>query len=210
LPFALTNVCEVIHQRNSFVKLQESLDQGENCGLTVEFFNKILPNLDILDIGAIAVTYISLRTKALFIVPSTLHDLYVSVFRCTPGEATYRGCHFLLLRPLPYRVNDNMNSLHETHLDPFGVCLHHHSPPIAAYCQEYSQLEQEEWFAAYHRLHDVGPDWVLLQEHPNLERVTIKHADDAELSNDSLNDLNWTALSKEALIKFVRHTPKLR
>jgi hypothetical protein len=52
---------------------------------------------------------------------------------------------------------------------------------------------------------------VLLQEYPNLERVTLKHADYLEKhyyiynGNDS-----WTDLPQEALMQFVRHTPKLR
>jgi hypothetical protein len=45
---------------------------------------------------------------------------------------------------------------------------------------------------------------VLLRELPNLERVTLKHAEYCS-GNDG-----WIELPQEALIKFVRHTPKLR
>jgi hypothetical protein len=204
LPFALTNVSEVILQRDSSVKVQESLE-CENCGLTVEFFNKILPNLDILDIGALAVTTFDAITKALRIVPGPLHDLRGSVFRCT-GEGVYHGCHFYLMQPYLLPVNNNnLNSLREIHLDLFGVYLHQDSPPIAAYCKEYRQLEQETWFNSASNANG-GADWVLLQEYPNLERVTLKHV---EYLKRYAYD-NWTALPQEALIKFARHTPKLR
>jgi hypothetical protein len=48
---------------------------------------------------------------------------------------------------------------------------------------------------------------VLLQEYPNLERVILKHADYLEVFN---HRSRWKELPQEALIKFVRHTSKLR
>jgi hypothetical protein len=51
---------------------------------------------------------------------------------------------------------------------------------------------------------------VLLREYPNLERVTLKHAEYLDCYNVDLNDLRWKELPQEALIKFVRRSPKLR
>jgi hypothetical protein len=203
LPFALTNVRELVLQRDSSVKVPESIFQCEHGGVgAVGFFKKILPNLDILDVGALAVTTDDIGTMALNYPLSALSELSASVFRCTP-EVVCRGFRFLLLQPNPsVPVNNNMNSLRELHLDPLECIL---NPPIAAYCQEYNQLEQEEWFDNASDLHG-GADWVLLQEYPNLERVTLKHAE-----YYSGND-NWKVkvLPQEALMKFVQHTPKLR
>jgi hypothetical protein len=51
---------------------------------------------------------------------------------------------------------------------------------------------------------------VLLQEYPNLEPVTLKHAVYLERNDrNAVNDY-WKKLPQEALIKLVRHTPKLR
>jgi hypothetical protein len=177
-PFALTNVREVILQRDSFVKVPESVDEREHGGMNVvEFFRKILPNLDNLDIGALAVTTVDLGLlnfpgSALY--QSRIYQSLVSVFRCTT-EVVYPGCNFSLMQPYLFPVNNNMNSLREIHIDPFGVYLSDESPPITAYCKEYIYLEQEEWYeyaSPYHH----GADWVLLQEFPNLERVTLQHA----------------------------------
>jgi hypothetical protein len=206
LPFALTDVREVVLQCDSSVKVQKSYVECDHGGLkAVEFFKKILPNLDILDVGALAATASDLGTIDINQSLGFLDDLRVSVFRCTP-EVVCRGCHFLLMQPYPFAVNISMNNLREIHIDPFGVYFINISPPIAAYCQEYSLLEQEEWFDNASILHG-GADWVLLQEYPNLERVTLKHVDYIEY--DYVND-NWKALPEEALVKFVRHTPKLR
>jgi hypothetical protein len=73
----------------------------------------------------------------------------------------------------------------------------------------YSQLEQEEWFenASYH---NNGADWVLLQEYPNLERVTLKHATYLERYDTNSCCDYWKELPQEALIKFVWQTTKLR
>jgi hypothetical protein len=77
------------------------------------------------------------------------------------------------MQPYPFPVaNDGMNSLREIHIDPFAVNCGVESPPITGYCKEYSQLEQEEWFG-----NGNEGDWVVLQEYPNFERVTLKHAD---------------------------------
>jgi hypothetical protein len=201
-PLALTSVRELILHRHSSVKVPESMLECEHGGVeAVAFFQKILPNLDILDIGALAgVT--SSRLCINLPCLGVLHDLRISVFCCTP-ELSYRGCHFRLMQPY-IEGNSTMNSLREIHVDPFGVYFHHLSPPIAAYCQEYSQLEQEEWFDEFARYNN-RVDWVLLQEYPNLERVTLKHADYI-----TLDDQSWKVLPQEALMKFVRHTPKLR
>jgi hypothetical protein len=203
LPFALTNVREVILQRDSSVKVPESLDECEHGGVgAVGFFKKIIPNLDILDIGALAVTVSDLGGIIDLNRPGigALRDS-ASVFRCT-AEEVYRGCHFCLVQPSSFPISNNMKSLLEIHIDPFGVYFYENSP-LVAYCQEYSQLEQEEWFENASSRHG-GADWVLLQEYPNLERVTLKHADYRSVH------VNWKVLPQEALIKFVRHTPKLR
>jgi hypothetical protein len=204
LPFTLTNVRELILRRDSSVNVPESLVECEHGGVeAVRFFQKILPNLDILDIGALAVNTSDLGTFPFNSSVSVLRDSPANVFRCT-AEVVYPGCHFSLLQPYSFPIEKNMNSLHELHLDPFGVRFYEQSLPIAAYCQEYSRLEQEEWFenAANRR---GGADWVLFQEYPNLERVTLRRAD-----YYTLNSFCWRALPQEALIKFVRHTPKLR
>jgi hypothetical protein len=194
-PFALTNVREVILQRDSSVKVPESLDECEHGGMrAVGFFKKIIPNLDILDIGALAVTASDFGTISLNRpVVGALCNSRASVFRCT-AEVVYRGYNFYLVQPSLLPVNNNMNSLHELHIDPFGVYFSLNFPLIA-YCQEYSQLEQAN-------LHN-GADCVLLQEYPNLERVTLKHAE------YRFHFVDWKVLPQEALIKFVRHTPKL-
>ncbi len=96
-----------------------------------------------------------------------------------------------------------MNILREFHIDPLAVGVGYRLP-IVAYCKEFRQLEQEGWFAAASARHN-GADWVLLQEYPNLERVTLKHADYC-----SFSDPGWKVLPQEALMKFARHTPKLR
>jgi hypothetical protein len=210
LSFALTNVRELILQRDSSVKVPESLAK---CGgvNAVRIFQKILPNLDILDIGALAVTTSDLTGTIGYIglFGNVLREPRASVFHCT-ADVVYRDCHFSLLQPNPFPVNYILNNLREIHIDPFGVHFHAGYSPIAAYCQEYSQLEQEEWFENGLYLHD-GPDWVLLQEYPNLERVTLLHAE--YTCHDSYNldrDLFWQVLPQEALMKFVRHTPTLR
>jgi hypothetical protein len=208
LPFALSNVREVIFHRDSSVKVPASFDECEHGGVNaVGFFKKILPNLDILDIGALAVTTIDLGGPLNF-PGNVLWNLRASVFRCS-AEVICRGCHFRLMQPHRFRVDANMHSLREIHIDPFGVSLGDHSPPITAFCQEYSQLEQEEWFRIA-AIHNNGADWVLLQEYPNLERVTLKHADYRERYNRNPSNRFWKALPHEALIKFVRHTSKLR
>jgi hypothetical protein len=204
--FALPNVREVVLRRHSSVKVPESLLQREHGGIdgAVGFFRKILPNLDTLDIGALAVTAKYLRR--LNCPGSALYDSRVRIFRCT-AEVVYQGCNFCLdQQPSPFPVNNN---LHELHLDPFGVFLRDESPPISAYCQEYSELEQEEWFDDASDSNN-GADWVLLREYPNLERVTLKHATYLErYDTKSIFDY-WKELPQEALIKFVRQTPKLR
>jgi hypothetical protein len=220
LPFALTNVREVVLQRDSSLKVPESKDDCDIGGLmVVGFFKKILPNLDVLDIGALAVTASDLGSTLLNTpVMGALHDLRASVIRCTT-EVAYSGCHFLLMQPYPFLHYDNssvnfnsinnMNNLREIHIDPFGVQLLDASPPIAAYCQALSQLELEPWFDFASENHG-GADWVLLQEYPNLERVTLKHAEYYVLSMLDPGGFSWKILPQEALMKFVRHTPKLR
>jgi hypothetical protein len=202
IPLALTSVRELILHRHSSVKVPERAVECEHGREeAVTFFKKILPNLDTLDIGALA--GINADLCCLNTSQGVLHDLRISVFCCT-AEVLYRGCHFRLMQPNFFLVNNTMNSLREIHIDPFGVYFSRFSPPIAAYCQEYSQLEQEEWFDLFSGYNN-GVDWVLLQEYPNLERVTLKHAD-----YQSFCDQSWKVLPQEALLKFVRHTPKLR
>jgi hypothetical protein len=204
LPFALTNVREVILQWDSSVKVPESLVEREHGGQgAVGFFKTILPNLDILDIGALAETTIDI---GLLNSPgNALFNSRVSVFRCT-AEVVDHQCNFSLMQPDVFQVDDGMTSLRELHIDPFGVYFRHQSPPIIAYCKENSQLQQEEWFGTIYSYN--GLDWVLLQEFPNLERVTLKHA--TYLNRDFGVPDYWKQLPQEALIKFVRHTPKLR
>jgi hypothetical protein len=205
LTFALTNVREVILKRDLSVQVAESLFEREHGGVwAVGFFTSILPNLDILDIGALAVTTSDLAHGPLNSAESILFDLRISTFRCT-AEVVYPGCKFCLMQPYPFPVaNDGMSSLREIHIDPFGVYFDSYFPPITAYCKEHSQLEQEEWFVAN------GVDWVLLQEYPNLERVTLKHAAYLEDYNSYSFNGYWEQLPQEVLIKFVRHTPSLR
>jgi hypothetical protein len=203
-PFALTNVREVILQRDSSVKITERSSGCDYDGfMAVTFFKKILPSLDILDIGALAVNATANGTLALN-TPNlgALDDSRASVFRCT-AEVVHTGCHFSLKQPNPFPINNNMKNLREIHIDAFGVRIDYRSTPIAAYCQEYNQLEQEEWFAAA-SYNNSGSDWVLLQEYPNLERVTLKHA-----AYFTPKSPGWKSLPQEALMKFVRHAPKL-
>jgi hypothetical protein len=204
LSFPLTNVREVILRWDSSAKVPESLVECDHGGvLAVRFFKKILPNLDILDIGALAVTTIDLRASFLNSPGCALYELRASGFRCT-AEVVYPGCFFRMIQQ-PYPLPAN-NSLCEIHIDPLRVCLNALSPPIAAYCKEYSLLEQESWFGDL-SYYNNGADWVLLQEYPNLERVTLKHADYRECYEG--ND-DWKKVPQEALMKFVRYTPKLR
>jgi hypothetical protein len=208
LPFALTNVREVILRRDSSIKVPASFNECELGGVNVVgFFKKILPNLDILDIGALAVTTIDLGGP-LNLSGNALSELRASVLRCT-AEVVYRGCHFSLMQPNPSSANNNnmRNSLREIHIDPFGVYLDVNSPPITAFCKEHIHLEQEEWFHNA-SVANNGADWVLLQEYPNLERVALKHA--VHLERYDCLQLYWKKLPQEALIKFARHTPKLR
>jgi hypothetical protein len=212
LTFALTNVREVILQRDLSVQVSESLVEREYGGVwAVGFFKSILPNLDILDIGALAATTTDLSTTIndlahgpLNDAESVLFDLSISAFRCT-AEVVYPGCKFWLIQPYIFRegIDMNRNRLREIHIDPFGVYFDDEFPPITAYCMEYSQLEQEEWFDNAN-----GVDLVLLQEYPNLERVTLKHA--AYLERYDFGPDYWKELPQEALTKFVRHTPRLR
>ena len=51
---------------------------------------------------------------------------------------------------------------------------------------------------------------MILQENPNLERVTLKHAVYLERYDRNAVYDYWKKLPQEALIKLVRHTPKLR
>jgi hypothetical protein len=138
---------------------------------------------------------------------NALWESRASIFRCT-AKVVYRERLFALMQPFPFPLNNNMNNLHELHLDPFGVYLGDESPPISAYCQEYSQLDQDEWSDDASYSTNAGSDWVLLREYPNLERVSLKHATYLE-RHDSCGDY-WKELPQEALIKFVRQTPKLR
>jgi hypothetical protein len=203
--FALTNIREVVLQRHSS-EVPERISQRERGGReAVGFFKKILPNLDIPDIGALAVT-----ASDLFLLNfpgNALWESRASIFRCT-AKVVYRERLFALMQPFPFPLNNNMNNLHELHLDPFGVYLGDESPPISAYCQEYSQLDQDEWSDDASYSTNAGSDWVLLREYPNLERVSLKHATYLE-RHDSCGDY-WKELPQEALIKFVRQTPKLR
>jgi hypothetical protein len=208
LPHALTKVREVILQRNSSVKVPTSFNECENGAVNVvRFFRKILPNLDILDVGALLVSTSTVDFGILNIPDNALDKLHASVFRCT-AEVVYPGCNFSVMQPpYPLRVDNNiMNTLREIHVDPFGVYLIDQSPPITAYCKEYIHLEQEEWFRRASRAY-YGADWVLLQEYPNLKRVTLKRAVYLERYD---RDAWWKELPQEALLKFVRHTPKLR
>jgi hypothetical protein len=206
-PFPLTNVREVILQRDSSVEVSESVAERDHGGVgAVGFFTSILPNLDILDIGALAVTTMDLR-RPLTSPESVLFDLRISAFRCT-AEVVYPGYKFCLMQPYPFPVaNDGMNRLREIYIDPFSVNFGDESPPINAYCKEYSQLE--EWFGNAYS-YTNGVDRVLLQEYPNLERVTLKHAEYLEGYDRNSDDDYWKQLPEEALIKFVRHTPTLR
>jgi hypothetical protein len=77
------------------------------------------------------------------------------------------------MQPYPFPVNnDNMISLREIHPDPFwNVFSRRFSTDLSVLSHEYSQLEQEEFFASYHTFKRRGGiDRVLLQEYPNLER----------------------------------------
>jgi hypothetical protein len=203
----LTNVREVIPQQDLSVQVSESLVEREHGGVwAVGYFTSILPNLDILDIGALAVTNIDLAQGPFNSAESVLFDLRISAFRCTV-EVVYPGCKFCSMQPYPFPVaNDGMNSLREIRIDPFGVYFDDEFPLITAYCKEYSQLEQEEWFSNASNANN-GVDWVLLQEYPNLERITLKHAYYREHYN---RYSDWKELPQEALIKFDRHTPTLR
>jgi hypothetical protein len=205
LPVALTKVREVILQRDSLLKV--FLRKYEMGGMaTVIFFKNILPNLDILDIGFLAASTPDITALPLNnLVHGTIQEFRAaSVFRCT-ADLGHSGCHFSLDQPysLWFSNNMNMSILREIHIDPFGVLLS--VLPIILYCKEYSQLEQETWFD-HASDSNGGGDWVLLQEYPNLERVTLKHAE--YQSSSTFN--NWIELPQEALIKFVRHTPNLR
>jgi predicted HD phosphohydrolase len=73
------------------------------------------------------------------------------------------------------------------------------SPPISAYCQEYGHREQEDWFDDASHYNDRAV-WVLLQEYPNLERVTLKHAEYLKRYDTNSNNKYWKALPQEALI----------
>jgi hypothetical protein len=158
LPFALTNVRELVLQ------CPKGVLRCELVGLeALDFFKRILPNLDILDIGALAVAAYDFESVAFNIPGGVLSESRATVFRCT-AKGFYRDCHFRLIQPYPLSINNSMNILREIHLVPFGMHLCP-SVPIAAYCQEYSQLEQEGWFAAASNSHS-GADWVLLQEYP--------------------------------------------
>jgi hypothetical protein len=168
-----------------------------------------VPNLDILDIGGLAVTTADLGKHLNY---RCLYNSRGSVFRCT-AEVVYPGCKFGLMQPGEFPDDDDpdddgMKSLREIHIDPLGLIADEHTP-ITAFCKEYSQLEEEIWFDNASRYND-GADWVLLREYPNLERVTLKHADYRERYNGNPTDCFWKTLPQEVLIKFVRHTPKLR
>jgi hypothetical protein len=111
----------------------------------VGFFKSILPNLDILDIGALAATTTDLAAtindlahRPLNDAESVLFDLRISAFRCTV-ELVYPGCKFCLMQPYPFPVaNDGMNSLREIRIHPFGVYFDDEFSLITAYCKEYS------------------------------------------------------------------------
>jgi hypothetical protein len=216
-PFFLYNVRELILQRDVERKRENG---GGDVMAPISFFQMILPNLDILDIGALAVNTTDLGRIRLnnLVRHAAIHA--TSVFRCTAevvhrrwhfslmqrfrtrtiagfrtrstAEVGHRRWHFPLMQPDYYTPSNNI--LREIHLDPLRVMFY---LPIVD-----RHLEQERWFGnASNR--NGGTDCVLLQEYPNLERVTLKHV-------EYLNDLRWKELPQEALIKFVRHTPKLR
>jgi hypothetical protein len=223
LPFALTSVREIILQRedSSAEVPEESLVVESSCEehggvVAIRFFKKIIPNLDILDIGALTVTNIDSGALYLNSPGCALYELRASVFRCIVAEAVlYPGaCHFRLIQqPYPLAVDNHTKRLCEIHVDPFRVVLNALSPPITAYCNEYSQLEQERWFDDL-SYYNNGADWVLLQEFPNLTRVTLKNAYyrgccDRTFGGDDDIDY-WKKLPQEVLIKFVRYTPELR
>jgi hypothetical protein len=87
-PFPLTTVREVILQRVSSVEVPPSLVERDHGGVgAVGFFKTILPNLDILDIVALAVTTIDLRGP-LNSAESVLFDLRISAYRST-AEVVY-------------------------------------------------------------------------------------------------------------------------
>jgi hypothetical protein len=123
-PFPLSNVREVVLRCDLSIEVPDTLDERQRSGsASVSFFKNIIPNLDILDIGALSTDLGLLEIPII-----ALYNLRASVFRCT-GEGVYRGCHFCLLQPYPVPVNNNMNSLRDIHLDPFGAHLHQKFSP---------------------------------------------------------------------------------
>jgi hypothetical protein len=85
----------------------------------------------------------------------------------------HRECHFRLWQTRSIHGHClKIKQLREIHIDLWS--RFHVGSPDRCILSEYSQLEQEWFDNASHR-HE-GADWVLLQEYPNWERVTLKRA----------------------------------
>jgi hypothetical protein len=197
----LTNILEVVLQRDP--SLQEPSDAFQHGEGLVTFFKKLLPNLTSLDIGALSA---SIEELPNFWLNNTVCAPFpTSIFRCSL-EVFNPGVHFCLTQPSRDTSSlADRNILQEIHIDPLGVILVDGAPMIA-YCRQYRSHSDHE--LSFEHADDAHPevDWVLLQEYPNLQRVTLKNAKYVEFDD---RHVFWMTLPQEALIKFVRHALNL-
>ena len=157
------------------------------------YFNKMVPALDRVDIGPLA------EVVSIWQYLNGSHRLCVlgvSKFCC---ELSRRR----LIKPSmlqPKRCNRRLDildkvkaeNLKEFHVDPIYVYF---DCPIAAYCEEDRfEIQGDRQIKLY-----------LLQEFPNLERVTLGDAHYTEGPG-----LSFLPMPQAALLKFVRHMPKLK
>lgn len=218
LPFGLTNVRHVVLQRHSSIQVPKPLGGRDRGGATeCSFVKAITPNMETFDIGALAKTTLDLNNLLNF-PGQPLCGLGIREFRCLAPED--ENVSFGMMQPdflsfVPdegivarIRSRENANKLQEFHVDRFSVSFGEDVPPIAAYCKERTEYEQEEWFQNNH--YDGPDDYILLQEYPNLERVTLGRAQYLDRYDREFVYDHYEPLPQEALIKFVRYTPSLR
>lgn len=214
LPFSLANVRHVVLQRDPSIEGPKPPRERTQGGTTVcSFIKAVIPNMETFDIGSFAKTTLDL-SNALNFVGAPLYGSFVRKFRCLAPED--ENVSFCIMQPdflsyLPGRIHasrENANKLLEFHVDRFAVYFGVSVPPIAAYCKERDEYEQEEWFQNNH--YNGPADYILLEEYPNLERVTLCRAQYLERYDRTAVYAYYKSLPQEALIKFVRHKPSLR
>lgn len=158
------------------------------------YFNTMLPALDCVDLSPLAE---EIPCRKYLNGSHSLCMLGVSKFCCEPSGRGLSKPSMLQPKRYNRRLDvlgkEKAENLKEFHVDPIDMYF---DCPIAAYCEE-------DWFEIQggHK-----SKLYLLQDFPNLERVTLSHA---RCRCTDSGEIHVLAMPQEALMKFVRHMPKL-